>query len=296
MAEAPGGPIDIAALAFEAGVSVEDLDQECRECDLSDLAHLCDPWELVGHHLRLKEVDISAIKENYDSAEMRRLKALKKWRDTNLRPTYRVLIEALLRCDKTQQALAICKKAKDVHSSEGSVTSMSPSSLGDTAVQRRIKESLRELELMFSDVQRQFMSTAGLTLEDLKDCIATLRSFRPRSRASPPQILNSVSVQEFFFHLREYCNILSHDILDDLIKCLGDDKTKQKMGDFRTKWKDFSRKTRVKDILTNIMTTPSLFKQLEMNLGENWHEKTLEDLQANISNTNIEPPDYCTIM
>ena len=76
-------------LADIAGICVEDLNQECRECDLVGFADLCDPWELIGHHLRLKDADISAIKENYDSAEMRRLKVLKKWWIPTLGPPTR---------------------------------------------------------------------------------------------------------------------------------------------------------------------------------------------------------------
>ena len=294
MAEASELQPNVSDLADIAGIGVEDLDQECRECDLSGFAYHCDPWELIGHHLQLKDVDISAIKENYDSAEMRRLKVLKKWWDTNLRPTYKVLIEAFLRCGKTQQALQICKTVKRLYS-EGSNTcqvgsrehvsvateQMSYRSVGTTAdntVQTSVRESIRDLELKFSDVQRQFVTAAGVTLERLKDCVATLPSFKS---STPSRLFRSDSVHDFFHYLKEYCNTQSHDILDDLIKVLGDNETKKKMHHFKMEYQAFQRRAKLKDFVGNYegpTTTPSNYKELEMKLGENWQERTLEDL------------------
>ena len=289
MAEAPE-PIDIADLAFKAGVSVEDLDQECRECDLSDLAHLCDPWELIGHYLRLKEADVSAIKENYSIAEIRRLIMLKKWRDTNLRPTYRVLIEALLRCGKTWQALAICKKVRDlnyVRSREQYNVNDSPvsllvqiplSSLRDTAEKQnklRPIESLRELDQILSDVYRQF-AIAGVTLEELILCISTSFSCTPSLYS---RLCRSASAPDFLTDLKQHCGIFSHGILDDLIESLGDNESKRKMSEFKKKMKAFEQRTKIKDLVSNYegsMTTSPECKVLEMKLGENWQEKTLD--------------------
>ena len=298
MAEASKLQPNVSDLADIAGIGVEDLDQECRECDFSGLADLCDPWELIGHCLRLKDADISAIKENYVSAEMRRLKVLKKWWDTTLRPTYKVLTEAFLRCGKTQQALQICKTVKRLYS-EGSnacqvgsrehvsvdlsTEQMSYRSVGTTAdngtVQTSLRESIRDLELKFSNVQRQFVRAAGVTLEELKQCVATLPSFKS---STPSKLFSSVSVYQFFHNLKEYCNTQSHDILDDLIKVLGDNETKKKMHHFKMEYRAFQRRAKLKDFVGNYegpMTTPN-YKELEMKLGENWRERTLEDLET----------------
>ena len=291
MADATG-PIDtFVALASEAGIGVEDLEQECREHDLYNFVDLCDPWEVIGHHLRLKKADISAIKEDYNSAELRRLEMLKKWRNTTLRPTYRMLIEAFLRSNKTQQALSICNKIKRLYSEDSNtrqvrsreqyhnVSSVPMSYTADHTVHTSLMESIRDLELKFSDVQRQFVRADGVTLEELKECVATLPSFKS---TSPAQLLRSVSVHEFFHYLKDYCNTQSHDILDDLIQMLGDNETKKKMSDFKMKYKAFQRRVKLKDFVGKYeghMTTPSNYKELEMKLGENWREKTLEDLE-----------------
>ena len=297
MADA-SGPLDtFFALTSEAGISVEDLEHECGEHDLRNLADVCDPWELIGRHLRLKEADISAIKENHYLAELRRLEMLRKWRNTTLRPTYRMLIEAFLRSNMTQQALSICKKIKRLYSEDSintrQVTSreqwhnvssvpMSFSVEGtaaDHTVHTSLKESIQDLELKFSDVQRQFVRADGVTLEELKECVATLPSFKS---TSPAQLLRSVSVYEFFHYLKDYCNTQSHDILDDLIQMLGDNETKKKMSDFKTKYKAFQKRVKLKDFVGKYeghMTTPANYKELEMKLGENWREKTLEDLE-----------------
>ena len=212
--------------------------------------------------------------------------------DTNLRPTYKVLTEAFLRCGKAQQALQICKTVKRLYS-EGSNTcqgehvqvsteQMSCRNVGtiaDDTVKKSLKESIRDLELKFSDVQRQFVKAAGVTLEELKDCVATLRSFKS---STPSKLFSSVSVYQFFHNLKEYCNTQSHYILDDLIKQMGDDETKKKMHYFKMEYRAFQRRAKLKDFVGNYegpMTTPPNYKELEMKLGENWQEKTLEDLE-----------------
>ena len=289
MAEAPE-PNSVRELASEANVREEDLDQLCRECDLYELADLCDSWELIGLHLELKEADISAIKENYDSAELRRFYMLKKWRETKLKPTYKLLIEAFRRCGKVQQALAICKKVKQVGSPSPPPPPLPPpppaaqltrrsrvDDAAELAVQCRIKESIRRLNLMFSDVQTQFMKV--VTLDDLLSRVATLDSFKSQN---PTRLFGSRNIHEFFHNLKEYCNAQSHDVLEDLITLLGDDEAKRKMNDFKVQYEAFQSATMLKDFVGNYegpRTTPPDYKELEIKLGENWHEKTLEDLE-----------------
>ena len=282
--------VRILELVSEAGARVEDLDQRCQDRDLRDLAYLCDPWELIGHHLDLSYADISAIKEDNPRAEIRRLKVLKRWKETNLRPTFKVLIKAFLNCGKTQQALIICERVKQLgiggagrpgthQVSSSEQCNLLPVQMPSrNSVQSRIQESMRRLNRIFSDVQTQFMKVTGLTLDKLKSHVATLESFKCQS---PTRLFRSENIHEFFHYLKDYCNAQSHDILEDLIKLLGDDETKRKMSDFKMEYKNFQRRTKLKDFVGNYEgpeTTPPDYKELEIKLGENWHEKTLEDL------------------
>ena len=73
-------PIDVRDLAYRAGISLQDLEEECHDHHLLDFAELCDPWELVGYHLKLTQPQINAItlqqcrnEEDYGFTKMERV-------------------------------------------------------------------------------------------------------------------------------------------------------------------------------------------------------------------------------
>lgn len=95
-------------LAVRAGVI--DINRECGTDDILSLAIFCDPWQLVGRHLRLTDAQINAIDGDNRSTDLKRLGALQKWREMFVfKATYRVLVEALIDCGKAQQASEVCK-------------------------------------------------------------------------------------------------------------------------------------------------------------------------------------------
>ena len=89
---------------------VKDIDKECSNNDILEFGDFCDPWELVGRFLGLNEAELSAIAEDNHTVSLRRLGALQKWKSKfAFRATYRVLIDALLKCGKAHQGLQICQ-------------------------------------------------------------------------------------------------------------------------------------------------------------------------------------------
>ena len=297
MAEKSGcQSIDVRDLAHRAGISLQDLEEECRDHHLLDFAGLCDPWELVGYHLKLTQPQINAIKEDYNShgAEMKRIMVLRKWKETVLTCTYRALVEAFLKCNKAQQALTVCEAVK-VHLSttrdnEGQGQrreETSPQQIAhhdgtaasiQSPVNRAITESLRELDRHFSHVQMQLINTAGVTLRELRLRISTLASFS----GDPTQLLRSSTIEEFFHSLKQHCNALCPDILEDLIEQVGDEEAKREMREFKLKCEAFQRETKLKDMIGNYegpTSVPLNYKELEIKLGEGWREKTLKDLE-----------------
>ena len=227
----------IEDIAREAGIIFpQNFETLCRDCDIDDLAELCDPWELIGYHLGLDQAQLSAIKDDYSNTELKRIKMLQKWKESRFKPTYGHLIEAFLKCGKVEQALIVGKRLSQNEVSAASVDATenpskqyaSPHEISPHYQIRResdIKESLRMLDRKFAGVQRQLMVATGVTLEKLKSCIATFRSFRS---GSPAPLLHSVSINEFFHLLKDYCNAQSPDILEDLVEELGDENTKRK--------------------------------------------------------------------
>ena len=123
------------------------------------------------------------------------------------------------------------------------------------------------------------MKADGVTLEELRTCVATLSSFQS---AMPSPLLQASDKMEFFHSLKSYCSAMDSEILEDLIAELGDEETKKKLNDFNRKCKDFQRVTKLKDLVgvyEGPESMPPEHKELEIKLGENWHERTIEDLK-----------------
>ena len=102
--------ITIDELVVQAGIEEITLDQQCHDDDFLSLYELCDPWELIGQHLKLTRPQISAVDADNKTTDQKRLGLLQKWKETFAhKATYRVLVAALLACGKAESALEVCK-------------------------------------------------------------------------------------------------------------------------------------------------------------------------------------------
>ena len=88
---------------------VRDIDKECSDEDILAFGDFCDPWKQVGLHLGLTEAQLSAIDEENRTVSLKRLAVLQKWKSRfAFRATYRALVNALLKCEKTDEARKVC--------------------------------------------------------------------------------------------------------------------------------------------------------------------------------------------
>lgn len=102
--------ITIDELVAQAGIEEITLDQQCHDDDFLSLYEFCDPWELIGQHLKLTRSQISAVDGDNKTTDQKRLGLLQKWKDVFAhKATYRVLASALIACGKAEQALEVCK-------------------------------------------------------------------------------------------------------------------------------------------------------------------------------------------
>ena len=295
-------PIDISELVRRAGINEECLDKECNEAHLrGDIASLCDDWELIAFEIGLDESQINAIKRDNSSVEVKRITFLQKWKESQLKPTYKMLVGAFLTRNRTQKAMKICELVKnqcdvdsftrrevqrpsalDLTEGPGALSYTSHSSTmcdSQNTLNINIKNKIRALERKFSSVQRQFMKSPRATVEELQSCLATLPSFQCEA---PTPLLETRSKNEFFHRLKKYCNAQDPDILEDLIEELGDEETKMKLNQFSEELTAFQRGTKLKDVIENYdgpENLPPNYKELSIKLGDNWRENTLEDLK-----------------
>ena len=103
--------ITLQDIATRAGIDKFDIfDQVCSQKMLLNLSKHCVHWELIGYHLELKEAEITAVdKDNLTEAE-KRAGMLRQWKGKfAFKATYRVFVEALLACGRTEDAMDACR-------------------------------------------------------------------------------------------------------------------------------------------------------------------------------------------
>ena len=89
---------------------VRNINRECSNEDILAFVEFCDPWKQVGLHLGLTEAQLSAIDVENLTVSLKRLGMLHKWKVRfAFKATYRTLAEALLKCEKADATLLLCK-------------------------------------------------------------------------------------------------------------------------------------------------------------------------------------------
>ena len=289
--------ITVEELAKKAELPLLCLDKAFREEEACLLAEFCDRWELIGYHLRLVKTDITTIKNDNDTTDLRRISMLARWREKFAhKATYRVLIEALIRSKHGNKALELCQTLRHelaVNSRMGSdadaelVTATSVEQKGtvctreDVIPDTDIVQSIKDLQMQFVHVKHHFLQSGpgtGVTLQQLQTCVSTLPLF---TTYKPQALLEASSVEHFIHKLNDYCCALNPDILEGLIEVLGNVKSKSMMEKYKGVLHEFRCKTKLKHFVGNYEgPTPPEYKEVQLKLGDDWREKTLADLQT----------------
>lgn len=86
------------------------LDNELSEEHLREVSRIIDDHAIVGSELGLTDPEITAISSDASTQESKRKEMLKKWKQKNaFKATYRLLIEALLRSSRADNAQVVCE-------------------------------------------------------------------------------------------------------------------------------------------------------------------------------------------
>ena len=94
-------------------VSSKLLDRECSKENVIKFAEFCEPWKLIGRHLKLEDSELAAIDSDYRTTEEKRVQALSRWKNKSAhKATYRVLIEVFMSCKQAKKAEKILKVIK----------------------------------------------------------------------------------------------------------------------------------------------------------------------------------------
>ena len=109
----------IQALCTQFELTPENIDEEVSDTDILDIYQQLEKWEEVAFHLGLQYSDIEAIEGRaLRDVNLKRLFMLQIWKSKGIANgtavTYRVLIQALLKCECSKSATALCKLITNV--------------------------------------------------------------------------------------------------------------------------------------------------------------------------------------
>ena len=93
----------------EVSVHPEKLNESISDDHLHEIAILLTSWRTVATHLELSESDLDDVEREEKDEQMKKLKALQKWkRNIGFKATYRKLVEVLLSLAMADVAEKIC--------------------------------------------------------------------------------------------------------------------------------------------------------------------------------------------
>ena len=107
-------------LLKEVGVAPSQLENACTREHLQDVALFLESWRTVAPHLGLSGTEVEEVERDGTEEKAKRLKILEAWyAKFAFKAKYRVLIEALLKIGRADQAVKVCRVLVSQHSKEG---------------------------------------------------------------------------------------------------------------------------------------------------------------------------------
>ena len=112
--------VSLDELLKEEGVAPSQLDYTCSREHLQDIALFLESWRTVVPHLGLSKADVEEVERDGTEEKEKKQKILESWyAKFAFKAKYRVLIEALLKIGRADQAVKVCRLLVSQHSKEG---------------------------------------------------------------------------------------------------------------------------------------------------------------------------------
>ena len=108
--------ITLEELLEEVGVCPEKLNESISDDHLREIGIFLTSWRKVAAYLELSESDLDAIEREEKDEQMKKLKALQKWKGKfGFKATYRKLVEILLSLAMADVAEKVCRLLKGMY-------------------------------------------------------------------------------------------------------------------------------------------------------------------------------------
>ena len=116
--------VTLDELLEEVGVSPAQLDKACTSEHLQDIALFLESWRTVAPHLGLSNVEAEEVENDGRAENEKRRKILEVWKARfAFKAKYLVLIKALLKIGRADQAEQVCRVLVPQRPKEGTLLS-----------------------------------------------------------------------------------------------------------------------------------------------------------------------------
>ena len=279
-----------------AGVSLQKLDKPCSDEDLITISSDLIQLRTVAPRLGLKEGAIEEIEIDTRTEGEKRLKVLRKWKETyGSRATYRVLIEALLKCNMADLVEKVCcllvADPQECRDDNRGNALEAPATTNEGSVQN-IFSDIREFEKEFHDLADQAADDIEQSIKEGKAKLSRVKSTVTRLPVSLRHhhikflagklsaIDKAETVNALFSILDLYWDFMNCGLLELLIDKFGSEETQQRMEGYLTRLKDFRMRTTVREFTGKwTRNIPSNLSAFKMEVGDGWLDKTLEAVE-----------------
>lgn len=297
------------------------MKQEFSGSHIMDLASKIDKWELLAKSLEIPNPEIERIK-NEPGLELQRIKLLESWKQRcGSKATYKAMVEALLRIDRTDLAEKIFAGLRRdcavlytdeptnkhvsllaPHSPSNSrctvenVATLSTSSPSSTMGQdEQVISILKELEKEFYDL---CVHTEVALISNEVHLEMLTRRFRmlPQSirrlhltdgdySATRRRILNSTTIKELFDNLTElkHWNYMTPETLAYILQDVKIDDIHQEIDKYLSKLSTFKANTKLRDLIGVRFPVPDYCIELTM-ITKGWEDKSILDVEKSTMN------------
>ena len=295
------------------GIPPIKLDEPCSDEHLRDISSDLTCWQELAPYLDLKEAEVEVIELDAKTVNEKRLKALRKWKNKyGFRATYRALTEALLKCHMADHAEKVCRllvpnpleprhDSEPVQDKNGAMSTISTSRYTEVSVlevpsedrAQNLYDEIHELEKKFENLEDEVedsLTKAGTDLSRVKNRIIRLPVSLKHSHwdlldpQSTKDIQSTKNIGELFtlLHNRHW-DFLNCEVLCHIVDRFGDVEIKQSTEKYLDELRRFRTKTKLRDLIrwtgTRYANYLPVEKHLVLKMGEEWRDRTLEDLE-----------------
>jgi len=155
------------------------------------------------------------------------------------------------------------------------------------AQQLSLEEEIKQLEEKYADlvvyVQDAF-KTGGVSLKKIRACLlvlpVSLKQYAKYLQSQAENLSQASSIDGLFLVLSPYWDFLNPSLLAHLANKIGDEQTRRSVEEYSEELREFRMRTKIGDLIDK-WTGTSLpdTQEIVMELGDNWREKSVEQLE-----------------